>query len=66
MPIDSIDEINAYHNDDGTFSVELHGMVPEGQMKITIPRASISLALSGGIGNQAELEIKLEGYIERM
>ena len=66
MPINSIDEINAYRNKDGTFSVEFHGMVPEGQIKITIPCASLSLALSGDIGSLTELEIKLKGCIERV
>ena len=66
MPIDNIDEIDAYHNKDGTFAVELYGMVPEGQIKITLPRASLDLSLYSSIESSAELEVKLKGCIERM
>lgn len=63
MPIDSIDEINAYKNDDGTFCVELHGLVTEGQVTITIPVAMLELQLTGGMYSQAEMTVKLEGCV---
>ena len=64
MPIDSVDEINAYKNKDGTFYVELHGMAPEGLVTtIIIPAAMFELQLASGIYSQAEMTVKLEGCV---
>ena len=58
MMISQIDEINAYHNKDGSYTVEINS----GSDTITIAHANLDLVLNNNFGD-ANLVITLEGGV---
>lgn len=61
MILSLIDEINAYRNEDGSWTIE--GYSDKNTFKI--PHASIDLSLQGRIGIPVEMEITLRGEVEK-
>ena len=60
----NIDEIGVFHNDDGSYLVELYMSTTTGErVTMTMPQASLDLSLSTGYGEGMSIELKLEGMV---
>lgn len=58
-----IDEIGVFHNDDGSYSVELYMSTTTGErVTIKMPRSSLDLNLTNSYEGMS-MELKLEGMV---
>ena len=61
MILGQIDEINAYRNENGSWTVEGYS----DKEKFKLEYASVELNLQGQIGTPVEMEIILRGAVEK-
>lgn len=62
MVLSNIDEINAYKNQDGSWTIEGHG----DQKSFTMPYSNVSVNLQGSIGNPLEIEFIIRGMVDNV
>ena len=61
--LSNIDEIGVFHNNDGSYSVELYMSTTTGdRVVVKMPRASLDLALTNSYEGMS-MELKLEGMV---
>lgn len=66
MDLNSIDEINAYNNGDGSFCIDIFLSDAQGnRVTVKMPRATLDLSLTSGYDMAAEMELELKGTMVR-
>lgn len=61
--LNNIDEIGVFHNDDGSYSVELYMSTTAGErVTVKMPHSSLNMSLTGGYDGMS-IELKLEGMV---
>ena len=61
--LNNIDEIGVFHNEDGSYSVELYMSTATGErITVKIPRSSLEMRLTNSCEGMS-MELKLEGLI---
>lgn len=59
----NIDEIGVFHNDDGSYSVELYMSTTTGErVTVKMPRSSLDMNLTSSYEGMS-IELKLEGMV---
>lgn len=62
MNISDFDEINAYRNTDGTYTIEAFNSYG----KLVIPSASFNLTVTGGYGTPSNVELTFTGMVKHV
>lgn len=66
MDLNSIDEINAYNNGNGSFCIDIFLSDAQGnRVTVKIPCATLDLSLTSGYDMAAEIELQLKGTMLR-
>jgi len=61
--LNNIDEVGVFHNDDGSYSVELYMSTTTGErVTVKIPRSSLEMCLTNSCEGMS-MELKLEGRV---
>lgn len=61
MYMNQVDEINAYHNENGTWTIEVHS----DKSKFVLLAGKIEFQMLGGIDTTPIVTIIMEGHIEK-
>ena len=63
VDFNNIDEIGVFHNDDGSYSVELYMSTTSGErVTVKMPRSSLNMSITNSY-NGVSMELKLEGMV---
>ena len=62
----NVDEIGVFHNDDGSYSVELYMSTTTGErITVKMPRSSLDISLTSSYDGMY-MELKLEGAVNSL